>query len=195
MAKYLVKEELGGPRWEGGVFYPGGTIFNELPPVPVTAAKLGSTAPTLATFIGNIEQYTFDATNDYVIGATEIVHWYKEGTDIHPHMHWATNGLEEANKGVKWQLEYSIGNMDGTFSGATTISAETTILANTTDRTHMYTAFANISGTGVLIGSLIVFKLSRIAATGDAPAADPFGLGVGFHAEIDTIGSKEEITK
>lgn len=40
-----------------------------------------------------------------------------------------------------------------------------------------------------------LFKLSRIAAAGDAPAANPFCLAVGFHVEMDTIGSKEEITK
>ena len=36
--------------------------YDDLPPVPVIGARLGATAPTLRTFTGDIEQYTFDAT-------------------------------------------------------------------------------------------------------------------------------------
>lgn len=181
------------------------TVYDELPPTPITAAKLGSSAPTLATFVGNIEQYTFDATNDYVIGATEITHKYKEGTNIHPHIHWATNGSEVSATGVKWQLEYTIANMDATkttgssFSTAVTISTETAIPARTADRTHMYTDLTDISGSGssfyLRIGSYICWKFNRIAAIATAPATDPFALAVGFHCQCDTIGSRTETVK
>jgi len=180
---------------------PLNVVFDELPPIPIILARLGSTAPTLATFVGNVEQYTFDSTNDYIIGATEVVHWYREGTNISPHIHWATNGLEEADKYVKWQMEYTIANMDsvdgvGDAFGATTpISVELKIPANTADRTHMFTDLTDIVGTAIKIGNIIVFKLNRIAAVGAAPAADPFCLSVGFHAQKDAIGSSRETTK
>jgi hypothetical protein len=38
----------------------GETVYDDFPPAPIIGAKLGATAPTLATFIGDIEQFTFD---------------------------------------------------------------------------------------------------------------------------------------
>jgi len=198
--KYLIPGNNAiGVDEAGNVIYR--VVYVELPPTPVTAAKLGSTAPTLATFIDNVEQYTFDAANDYIIGATEVTHGYKEGTDIHPHIHWATNGLEEANKGVKWQLEYTISNYDDTtpfaeaFGATATLVIDTVITASTPDRSHIFSSFPDITGTGVKIGAYILWKLSRVASATAAPVADPFGLAVGFHVQSDTIGSRAELTK
>ena len=177
-----------------------GITWNELPPTPITATKLGSTAPTLATFLGNTQQYTFDATNDYVIGTTEVTHEYKEGTDLHAHIHWATNGGEAVDTVVKWQLEYALANMvmtgvGGAFTTGSTLSQQTTIPANTPDRTHMYTDLGDVPGTGIKIGNYLCWKFSRVVGIGTGPANDPFALGVGFHSESDSIGSSTETDK
>lgn len=169
------------------------TVWDELPPVPIIAARLGATAPTLATFVGNVEQYTFDATNDYVIGATEITHQWKEGTVIYPHIHWATNGTNANDRGVKWSLEYTIGDSAETFAGAATTVVDVTIPLATADRTHIKSEFAStIDGANYRIGAYICWRLSRTATAhaNGAPAADPFGIAVGFHVEQDTIGSR-----
>ena len=174
------------------------TVWDELPPTPITAAKLGSTAPTLTTFVSDIEQYTFDAANDYVIGATEITHKWKEGSEIHAHVHWATNGLEVAAKGVKWQLSWCIGDLGGAFSAQTVSVIDVEIPGSTTDRTHFLNHFAPIvDGAVYKIDTYILWRLERIATAhgGGEPAADPFGLAVGFHAEHDTIGSRGITTK
>lgn len=175
------------------------TTFDDLPPVPITAARLGATAPTLATFVGNIQQYTFDNTNDYVIGATEITHKYKEGTDLDIHVHWATNGTDGTDRTVKWQVEYQVANIDTSFtyaySGSTTVSGEVTIPASTADRsTHILDA-GTIDGTNLKIGAYIVWRFERIASSGTEPTADPFALAVGFHMNQDTTGSRQEYTK
>ena len=172
------------------------SVYDDLPPVPILAAKLGSTAPTLTTFVGNIEQYTFDATNDFVIGSTEITHKYKEGTDISIHIHWATNGVDVTDRGVKWQLEYSIGDASEAFGAAVTVSAEDQIPANTPDRTHLIAGLGDITGTNLKIGAYITWRLNRIASVTDpAPSADPFCIAVGFHIEQDTIGSRQVFIK
>ena len=44
--------------------------YDDLSPVPITIAKLGSTAPTLDTFVDNVQAYRF-GVNDFVIVATE----------------------------------------------------------------------------------------------------------------------------
>ncbi len=175
------------------VFNGTATVWGDLPPMPITAAKLGSTAPTLATFVTDIEQYTFDNTNDFVIGATEITHKYKEGTNILPHIHWATNGSEGTAKGVQWQLKYTIGDFNEAFSAQTTTVVDATIPSSTPDRTHFLTSFDTaITGTNIKIGAYICWRLERIGtAHGNGePVADPFGLAVGFHVEMDTVGSR-----
>ena len=172
--------------------------WDDLPPTPITSARLGATAPTLATFIGSIQQYTFDPTNDYVIGSTEITHGWAEGTIIDPHIHWATNGLEATAKGVQWQLKWSIGNPNGTFGAEQTSVIDVTIPANTPDRTHLISDFSpEINGAGYVIGTYIVWRLARIATAhaNGAPAADPFGIAVGFHAQLNTFGSTLEDSK
>lgn len=184
-------------------FVGAATVYDDLPPLPVVAARLGSSAPTLATFLGNIEQYTFDATNDYVIGATEITHKYKEGTNLLPHIHWATNGSDVGDTGVKWQLEMGVANADGsapfayTFTGSTvTTSIDVTIPGGTAALSHIVSDFTDaITGTSLKIGAYVVWRLNRIASATAAPAADPFALAVGFHCEMDTVGSRAMYVK
>ena len=176
-------------------------IYGELPPVPVVGAKLGSTAPTLATFVDDIEQYTFDNSNDFIIGATELTHRYKEGTDLFPHVHWATNGVDGTDRTVKWQMKYTISNGDGSapfvssFGSQVAISEEVIIPATTADRAHILTGLGTIDGTGLKIGAYVLWRLERIASTGDEPSSDPFGLNVGFHHIMDTIGSRQPFIK
>lgn len=170
--------------------------YDDLPPVPIISAKLGSTAPTLATFKGDIEQYTFDATNDYVIGSTEVIHTYQEGTDIDPHIHWTTNGTDTDARGVKWQLKYSIGNSNGAFTDQQTLTVDVPIPANTPDRTHFISEFTpDIDGTALKIGTYIVFRLERITSASTAPSANPFVIAVGFHILQDSAGSTQVYIK
>lgn len=165
--------------------------YNDLPPVPIIGARLGSTAPTLTTFVGNIEQFTFDATNDFVIGATEITHGYKEGTDIEIHLHWATNGIDGTDRYVKWQIEYTLSNNLGSFLTSTqTISNQKQIPASTPDRTHLISVLGTITGTSIKIGTYICWRLNRISAVGSAPSSNPFAIALGFHVDNDTIGSR-----
>ncbi len=172
--------------------------YDDLPPTPIISARLGATPPTLTLFKGTIYQYTFDATNDVVYGATEITHGWQEGTTIYPHIHWATNGLEATAKGVKWQLAWSIGDGDEAFGAAVTRSVDTEIPASTADRTHLISEFTPaMVGTDRRIGAYIVWTLKRIAtkhANGE-PAADPFALAIGFHALHNAIGSRQLYVK
>lgn len=165
--------------------------YDDLPPVPVVAARLGSTAPTLATFITDIQQYTFDATNDFIIGAAELTHSYEEGTDIEAHVHWTSNGTDGTNRHVRFQLKYSVLKVGSAASAQVTINTgDLTIPAGTASLMTYVDSFTSlISGAGVSIGDYIVFRFERIAAAGTAPANDPFVIAVGFHMEQDSTGS------
>jgi hypothetical protein len=171
------------------------TVYDDLPPVPLLSAKSAAVQPTLATFKGNISQYTFDTVNDEVSGASEVTHKYKEGTNIQAHIHWATNGVDTTDRYVKWELEYTIANGFEYFSNSVVISDEHLIPANTPDRTHIISSIGVIPGADVLIGAYICWRLRRIPSAGASPTNNPFGLAVGFHVEMDTIGSRQLYVK
>lgn len=162
------------------------TMYDDLPPVPLITSRVGSIAPTLTTFNGNIEQYTF-GINDEIYGTNEITHDYIEGTDLHPHIHWATNGSDVDNRYIKWELEYSYGNHDGVFTTPIIIVDEELIPADTPDKTHFVTDFNLIDGTNILVGAYICWRLRRITASGTAPTSNPFGLAIGVHAEMNML--------
>lgn len=153
-----------------------------------------SNVPTWAALVGNITAYRF-AADDYLETSAEVQHDYKEGTEIEVHVHWATNGVDADDRAVKWEVEYSIANMNtGAFSASVVLTGQTTITAGTTDHTHLYTSMtATIAGAGRKIGDVILARVRRIAATGglSAPSANPFGLQVGFHYQSDTVGSRQ----
>lgn len=171
--------------------------WDDLPPIPLINQDRGiANSPTLTVFRGNISQLTFGIGDD-IDGSQELVHRYKEGTDISPHVHIATNGLEGSDKTVKWQMEYSISNsgfsapFTDAFPASTTITGEITIPDSTPDRSHILVPFdSDIPGTLVEIGAYIAFNFSRIASSGTEPAADPFALALGFHVKQDSLGSR-----
>lgn len=157
-------------------------IFDDLPPVPFLLARTGTNVPTLTTFSGNIKQYTF-AVNDEIFGTSEVTHLYKEGTNLMPHIHWATNGTNTTNRYVKWELEYSWANRNSptAFTSPTVISIEALIPANTTALTHYSSQLLEIDGTNIKIGAYLCWRVRRITSTGTAPTNNPFGLAFGIH--------------
>ena len=168
----------------------------------ISSGKVGaSNSPSWSSFIGNLYEYTF-AVNDYIdLGAVELPHSYKEGSNFEIHVHSATNGLDVTDRGIKWEIEYAIQNDNysagiGTaWSAATVVSAETTIPANTPNRSGVYTSVATITGTGIKMGAHIKMRLRRIASTGTAPTNNPFAIQVGIHYELDTLGSRTTTAK
>jgi hypothetical protein len=151
--------------------------------------------PDWETFSTNLSAYTFDV-DDYIdLSSVELLHGWKEGTDIELHVHWATNGVDVDNRYVKWQIFYSWADKNEVFSAEAEDSEETEITASTTDRTHKYTSVTVIAGTNYKIGSVLKLRLKRITSTGTAPTADPFALMVGVHYQIDTLGSRERSIK
>lgn len=176
--------------------YGSARTYNDLPPIPLLNQRTGgANQPSLTAFQGNIYQLTF-AVNAYVYGNYEILHEYAEGTNLEPHVHFATNGTDTTDRTVKYELEYSIANGHEAFQAATIISAETVIPANTPDRTHFIAFdFPAIVGTGLKIGAYITYRFRRIASTGTEPTGSPFALTLGFHVLQDTLGSGNVGTK
>lgn len=172
------------------------TVWDDLPPSPIIGGNTGASTPTLAQFVEDTVQYTFDASTDICHGATEITHRYKEGTTIYPHIHWASNGTAGEDRHVKFQLKYCTISAGGVASAQSTTVVSVTIPANTLSLTCFISDFETpITGTNRKVGDYICWKFQRITATGTAPSANPFVLAIGFHIECDTIGSRTKIAK
>jgi hypothetical protein len=165
--------------------------------VPLAGAKVPpANFPTWAVFLANLNSYTFNV-NDYADLATaEILHGYKEGTDIKLHVHLVTNGLNDATvRKAKYTVYYSWGDNGEVMSAEGSKTAEVTIAAALADKTHLLLDLGSIAGVGYKINSILKLRIKRVAGTGTEPAADPFVEMVGVHYQADFIGSEGELVK
>jgi hypothetical protein len=158
-----------------------------------------SSAPDTRTFrtsggiASSVYTYAFD-NNEFVHGAFEMQHDYKEGTDITFHVHWQGAGVPTGTDYVRWRLDYAImrdNNAPGTFA---TIYVES---AYDTAYEFVRSSFAAIagatSGVGggeIKIGDQFVFMFGRVASVGDDYADDALTATIGIHHQVDTVGSR-----
>jgi hypothetical protein len=164
--------------------------------LPAAGLGQGASAPDLEAFLGtgSLKLLAFDgnATTEQVYGSSEILHDWKQGTDIEFHIHWSPTTNDTGN--VKWQLEYSWCNINGTFDNPTTTSV--VVAAGGTAWVHKVTAFPAISATGKNIGSALVFRFFRNPTdAADTYTKDATLIQLGIHYQIDSIGSKEKYSK
>ena len=179
-------------------FVGSATVWNDIY-FPMSSGRIGgANQPTWGAFQGNIYEYTF-AINDYIhLPSGEILHSYKEGSDLKIHVHIVTNGTEGIDTQVNYEVEYTIGDIDEVMSAATVItSGNSTIASGTTDRTHKRIEVGTITGTNLKTMATIKIRFRRIARVGGTadPAADPFVTMIGIHIEEDTVGSRTEDAK
>ena len=138
-----------------------------------------------------IETYAF-APGEKVSGSFEIQHDYKEGSDITFHIHWQGITIPSGTDKVKWQLVYTIAGTDVVLPAITTIVVESNF---DTQYEFKQSNFPVIVGTNIDIMDQFLFQLSRISASTAEYAGDALIATVGLHYEIDTIGSRQILTK
>lgn len=173
-----------------------GTYWNDINISGLSLGTAGASVPDLITVAStNIMVRGFIGTGVTVQegwGSLEILHDYKEGTNIIPHVHWVPETSVAGD--VKWQLEYAWLNRGQTFSTGTTITL--TDAAGGTAWVEHRSSFPTITGTGMEIGSRFIFRLFRdpadVADTYDAYAGL---IDFGIHYERDTMGSRGTVTK
>lgn len=182
-----------------------GIVWNDIPPMPlINARNGGGNQPVLTALQGNVQALTFNI-GDFVFGSFEVLHEYKEGTDIDMHIHWATQSSDATARGVRWEVEYTVANLNdssappftNTFPASVVVTKEVQIPANTPVKVHIYTDIGNIPGSSLRIGSYICWRLRRVAAlvTPTAPASNPYGIAFGAHYQQNTLGSRTEHSK
>lgn len=132
------------------------------------------------------------AVGEDMNGSLQFSHRYKEGTDIEFHVHWCPVGTGGGN--VKWRLSYYWQNINDAVVGAPT-DIEVEAAAGTTAWSQKISGFPTIVGTEKKISSIIMFKLSRVAASTSELAGDACVLSVDAHFQIDAPGSRSTLVK
>lgn len=181
---------------DGTLRYVGAaTVWDDINVSMVPPAGDGA-APSVISFNGDarLDVYAFTgvgAVASEFHSGMEILHGYKEGSDIHFHLHWYPTNTTVAN--IKWQLRYTWFN-PGTVppAGATaTVTAATSGVA-----WQEQTSVIVLSGAGKLMGSRLIFSLFRDPADAeDTYVFDAAVSDMGVHYEKDSEGSNTTLTK
>lgn len=161
--------------------------------LPASNLRTGATPPTFALIRGGIYGYRFDAASpDEMHGALEIMHDYKEGTDLFVHVHWEPTTTNTGN--IVWGFEYSVANPGTTFPATTTATMTPAAAPGIIGR-HVLSNVVQIVGTGLTIGAILQFRVFRQNGGTDTFTGNAFLHSIGIHYESDTIGSRQITTK
>lgn len=174
------------------------TCFNDIEQFYLFAAKnIGQTGAPPLTASGKGFSFPAFGINDSLEGQIEYNHQYVDpGDTLHFHLHYETNGKEGSAKYVKWSVHYKILNINDTLTYENTLTYQDTIPANTPTLQHRIIEIGEVAVPNLHIGGYIFVMLKRIAANpATNPVANPFGITLGVHAKVNTMGSRTETTK
>jgi len=212
---YNTNAGLTGDNADGvGYYYNAGTSglpsWTKLAPVGlrwddlrVTLDK-GSNAASLEYLSGSSGPQIWYFRNNEGVEAmsftVQLPHGWKEGSTIHPHLHWLPKSTATGN--IEWNFEYSWANYDAVtpevFPAITTSTVTST--GPFTARAHSITSLTagntGIDGTGKKISSILICRIWRNSSnSNDTYSADAGVLFMDFHIQIDGYGSHQEYIK
>jgi hypothetical protein len=162
--------------------------------VPLTSTVAGGVNdPTFAIFRGGTRSWSFtNLVIQELFFVAQLPHFYKQGTNIFPHVHWSPSDAGAGN--VVWGLEYSLQSPPdgGAFPLPITIGAiqATAEIAFQ----HQRASFPQIVGIGFLISTVLIGRIFR-NMVGNTYASPAFCHEIDFHYQIDNIGSNNQTSK
>jgi len=169
------------------------TVWDDINVGGVALRSGAANQPSLINFdTTTILVYSFalNQTNE-LHGNFEILHDYKEGTNLKPHLHWYPQNTDTGN--VLWRLAYTIESNTGTVVSGT---IDMLVAANGTAWQMQTDAWADITGTNVKIGDQFHFRLARVGGDViDTYTANTAIATFGLHYEINTMGSRQVFLK
>ncbi len=212
---YNTNASLTGDNADGiGYYYnagtPGSPTWTKLAPVGlrwddlrVTLDK-GSNAASLDYLTGSSGPQIWYFRNNEGVEAmsftVQLPHGWKEGSTIHPHLHWLPKATTTGN--IEWNFEYSWANYDPVTPEVFPVITTSTVTATGpfTARTHSITSLTagntGIDGTGKKISSILICRIWRNSSnSNDTYSADAGVLFVDFHIQVDGYGSHQEYIK
>ena len=162
------------------------------------ATERKSDPPDIEVFRDGLQANAFDTTTlEQVYFELQLPHGWLAGSSVSPHIHWGHNiAVPEDNKGVVWGLEYSWGEIGETFGASNTIYSTDDWVTAPVQYQHNLSEFADISGAGKTLSSMLMCRLFRNVASGDDDFAhDAFLFEFDLHVQMNSLGSRQEYVK
>ena len=157
---------------------------------PIIVRTVAAGIPSMVAINGNITMPQWQANDYNVCESQEMIHGWKEGSTCYWHVHLTTNGLDVANKYVRFELEYGYADVSGVWVFPVTLTtADLLIPANTPSKTMIIMNLGSFTP-AIKIGGHVVARLKRIAAVGAAPTNNPWIPMLQMHVQLDTLGSR-----
>lgn len=162
----------------------------------------GAASPDLIPVPGapNISAYGYDGNNttESKGGTMELLHGYREGSDLWPHVHWSPTDNNTGN--VRWVFEYVVFDPVANEFRApvilTAIQAAGGLGPNGRPIQHNVEFNLAIPGVGLTIGCQIRFTIRREPGNAaDTYGSDAILWAVGIHYEINSQGSLQRFVK
>lgn len=164
--------------------------------VLIGAIKKGASAPADIAYKGS-EVLNFQNGQDNKITFTaQLSHRYKLGTDLEFHVHCTPTDNTAGN--VRWVLTYSWADIGSDFPAETTTTTAVAVAANSQDSHLLHevdTAVSSASAEAGVSGFLLCSLMREATDPGDTYNADLYVVGLDFHYQLDTMGSRLETTK
>lgn len=126
--------------------------------------------------------------------AHEMDHDWKEGSEVHPHIHWVQASIGT----VAWQLSYKVyDNLGSNIPAAfTVVTAITPIASYSGGTVSQINAFPIINMTGLTVSAMIKMIVARVGgSTLDTYNQDAILDSFDLHWKKDAGGSVEEYDK
>jgi hypothetical protein len=147
--------------------------------------------PTLSTSTG-LWGFAAAATNTLAL-QVQLPHHWKEGSTLHPHVHWMPSTTNVGN--VLWRLEYKKVPINGVLPAEYTPIDVLAASGGVAD-THLISEFPEIAMTGQTLSTMLVCLLSRIGGDGtDTFTGVATLLEFDIHYQVDGFGSADEYLK
>jgi len=174
------------------VFNGEATVFDDLYVElnPATAVY----APAYVNYkSGRVLAFSDEAVNeDRIHFVTQMPHGYKIGSSVYPHLHWV--GEDNTAGAVAWKLDYTTATVNGVFNVTTTTT--TYVQNSATTDLHNITSLGTITGdrglSGVILGTLYRNSTNALDTYNGKSV---YLMQMDIHYEIDTVGSRQDLTK
>lgn len=159
--------------------------------VALSTGRPNTSPPTFTTFRNGVQAWSFAANStEQIYFESQLPHGWGPDTEVRPHIHWSP-GNSTNTGAVKWELEYSWGNVGGAFPATSTLSV--TQAATGTAYAHQLAALGSLDGTGMRDSSVFVCRLARVGGDpADTFTGAAFGVSVDFHYYAARLGSVTE---
>jgi len=177
--------------------YPLVSLWNDIQFNIESGRVSNANFPDWDSLTTNTGAYKFDV-DDYIdLGAQEMLHGWKEESDVYFHVHTALDGANSSGSSyyAKFKVYVAYADEGGVYT-ETNKDIEIEIPDGTADLTHLFGVAEALDMTGLTIGTQMNVRLKRIAATtGDEYPNHIFVTQVGLHYEVDLLGSRQVGTK